>query len=124
MPPFGRQSSQRRQAPPAVTLDFTDHFTFLENCPPTSSLSQHLYLPGAIGSCTYLSLKAKCWLGGGGRWAVSQKGKRSDFTADCKQDGLHETKFTFICFKHESFALLLLKVLLLTYKHKSILSFF
>ena len=65
MPPFGRQSSQRRQAPPAVTLDFTDHFTFMENCLPTPPLSQHLYLPGAIGFCTYLSLKAKCWLGGG-----------------------------------------------------------
>ena len=42
-----------------------DQFMFLGNCPPTPPPSQHYHF----------SLRAKCWLKGRDRWAVSQKPK-------------------------------------------------
>ena len=43
------------------TVESLNHYTFLENCPPTPPLSQHL----TLSKNTYFALKVKCWLRGG-----------------------------------------------------------
>ena len=44
-----------------LTVESLNHYTFLENCPPTPPLSQHL----TLSENTYFALKVKCWLRGG-----------------------------------------------------------
>ena len=43
------------------TVESLNHYTFLENCPPTPPLSQH----STLSENTYFALEVKCWLRGG-----------------------------------------------------------